>query len=729
MKLATYTPQVNKNTIGNARVQVYDGGEAQALANIGNMQGKSLQGLAGTIQHVGEEMDAVNVQAASNEYTKRLNDLLYNQDNGLMNTKMQGAEGISQTFEEKERQIRQEVGSKYTFLSAKGTMTFNRMTENSAAQRYELVRRHQTQQYNAYRDLTFDNALLLNTQTAADNYSMPDVVEQNMREAIATTRMRYAGQGEEVLKAQERNAIASIAGQVIARAYANGDDDRAGAYIEKYGKSMSPEQITQYSKAVHQRVIANMTRNTADSLVAKYGDNKAALYNAIYKNGEGGSGYDGSVAVAWMKEQAKKGANWGVNTCTRGVNAAIEAGGALPGNLWAPTNWDEAKKSGIAFTNRSQLQSGDIVYWWKPGSDKDADDTSHVGIYDAESGKVYQSGTSGFKAINLDAYSITGFARPQGRGMTREQQDALYASCVRQINQQKAIRNAYNDEMYKNLDSQLMGLHDANNMDYNTYMAMVDQVAGNDPEMRRKGRTAADYWWNATVKNNKATQPALGMAEMDTVTNMIRDGQFNSESDMVAFMQKKGFKYEQIKKERQLWNDRLAGKGVFAYPNYSSYVDAAIQKTGDVQQDKTYKIWLNQFGIDFINSYREKNKGKNPSIQELQEALSKEYTDKKLMLRSPDGQEVFFTPIELTPKGIVSVDVATYTDPDDPTKQKEMPGMVKVKYRGDNGYGKVGEVYMPFNQFVQEIGKDAGGNGWFGMFNSDYEPDTLSSGS
>ena len=98
MKLATYTPQIQRNTI-NAHV---DAPAAQALANIGQMQGRSMQGMALAINHASEQLDAVNVQAASNEYTKRLNNLLYNQDNGLMNTQMQGANGITAKFEEEE---------------------------------------------------------------------------------------------------------------------------------------------------------------------------------------------------------------------------------------------------------------------------------------------------------------------------------------------------------------------------------------------------------------------------------------------------------------------------------------------------------------------------------------------------------------------------------------------------------------------------------------------------
>ena len=624
MKLATYNPQVAPNTIGNARVQAFgDGGAAQAAANIGRMQGQSLVGLAGAIQGAAENMDAVNVQAASNEYTKRLNELLYNQDNGLMNTQMQGAEGITKTFEEKERQIRQEVGSKYTFLSAKGSMTFNRMTDNSATQRYEMVRRHQTQQYNAYRDLTFNNAIELNTQTAADNYTMQDVVADNIREAIATTRMRYAGQGEEVLKAEERKAISAIAQQVIGRAYANGDDNRAGEYIERYGKYMNPRELTQYSKAVHQRVLSNMTRNTADSLVMKYGNNIGALYDAIYNRGEGGSGYDGNAAVAWFKEQAKNGTNWGVNTCTKGVNAALMAGGGIPGNTWAPTNWEDAKKAGTAFTDRSQLRSGDIVYWWKPGSDKNADDTSHVGIYDAETGMVYQSGTSGFAPIKLDAYSVTGFARPQGQGMSLEQKDALYNSCIRQINQQKALRNAHNDEIFKSLDKELMGMSDSGNADFSVYTSMVDQVAGNDPDMRRKGYQYAQYWWkraaNVDEEGNVLGRGSSGSgggskgglavgAEYGLMQTLMHNN-FESQADWAQYIMRFNPNKGEYNKLINMWEQKKNGQGPFAY-DWNGLKDQFKLDNPDMDTQMVNVAWrqAQEYATLQINNIREKEK-------------------------------------------------------------------------------------------------------------------------
>ena len=637
MKLVSYTPSVPKTAGGSARV---DAPDAKAMANVGRMQGQALQGIANAIQLAGENVDAVNAQAAANEYTKRVNELLYNQDNGLMNTKMDGANGITGTFEEQEKKIRQEVGSQYQFFSAKGQAVFNNMANRSAAQRYEMVRRHQTQQFNAYQDVTYGNALQLNVQAAGDNYASPDIVEDSIKESIASASVRYGDQGAEVVKQQSRKAAGMVAQQAINMAYANGNDDQAAAYIEKYGAYLDPNQRAQYSKAVHQRVLSNMTRNTADALVAKYGNNTAALYDAIYNRREGGSGYDGNAAVAWMREQAKNGTNWGVNTCTLGVNKALTMGGGIPGNTWAPTNWEDAKKAGTAFTDRSQLRTGDIVYWWKPGKDKNADDVGHVGIYDAETGMVYQSGTSGFKAIALDTYSVSGFSRPQGQGMTREQQDALYNSCLRQINQQKAIRNAYNDQVYKELDKNLMGLHDAGNMDYATYTAMVDQVCGADPEMRRKGYQYANYWWRSAAKpidgsgtggtgssgtgsGSSKGGLAIGMEHGLEQTLMHRN--FASEADWAQYIIRFNPNKSEYNKLINLYQQKQQGKGIFAY-DWDGMKDQFKLDNPKMDTQTINVMWrqATDYAISMINKSR--RDGTEPTYAEVMGYISESMT-------------------------------------------------------------------------------------------------------
>ena len=613
MKLATYNPSVRTTTSGNVRVVAPgDGGAAQALANIGRMQGQSLTGMANTIQHVGEQIDAVNVQAASNEYTKRLNNLLYNQDNGLMNTQMQGADGITAKFEEEERKIRQEVGSQFKFLSPKGAMTFNRMTDNSASQRFEMVRRHQTQQYQAYQNQTYDNAFLMNMQTAADNYVSPEIVEQNMAEALATTRMRYAGQGEEVLKAQERKAVGGIAQQVINRAYAQGDLDSAETYIEKYGRYMNPQTLTGYAKNVYASRMSTMQEVTAKSLFAQFGDNMEAAYNYINSAEFGGNG-NADSSVAWFKNMSDKGEGWGVNTCTKGVNAALMAGGYKPINTWAPTAWDEEKAAGRTFTDRSKLRNGDIVYWDSAGDN----DASHVGIYDAKTGMVYQSGTSGFRPISLDAYKLIGFSHPRGKAATPEDRKKLFAAYRQELALNKQFEAQAEKQALESADNEFFQMYKNGVVDPETLRMSVVQKAGDDPKLFRKLTTLANSYARvaAGASGSGSSSGSSGGGKSDPLLEDKLTGMLNngiSRTAVLGFMDnpENGFSAKDKAKALDVLAKYDQGKGQFAY-DWDGIKDVVMAEYK--QKDKNF-AWGNvqQKLIYDINAYRAQHGGQDP---------------------------------------------------------------------------------------------------------------------
>lgn len=606
MKLATYNPNVKMNNI-NGQVQAYDTGQA------GAMQGRTLQGLGAAISFAGEQIDSVNVQAASNEYTKRLNDLLYNQDNGLMNTKMQGADGIAAKFEEEEKKIRQEVGKQYRFFSPKGTMVFDRLTNNSAAQRYELVRKHQTQQFEAYKDVTFNNAIELNTVTAADNYTDAGIVDDNIREAILSTRSRLNGQGEEVIRASERKVVSGIAQQVIARAYAQGNIDSAETYIEKYGRYMDPKTLTGYAKNVYATRMSTMQEVTAKSLLSRFGDNMEAAYNYINSAEFGGNG-NADSSVAWFKDMSDKGEGWGVNTCTKGVNAALMAGGYKPINTWAPTAWEEQKAAGRTFTDRSQLRNGDIVYWDSAGDN----DASHVGIYDAKTGKVYQSGTSGFKPISLDAYKLIGFSHPQGKAATPEERKKLFAAYRQELalnkqfelqREQKAMEDTENEffEMYRN------GITDPE-----AYRMAAAQHAGDDPKLFRKTLIAANSYARlagGASGSSSGSGSGSGSSKTDPLleyklTNMLNNGV--TPTAVMDFMDnpENNFTAKDKAKALDVLEKRVQGKGQFAY-EWEGIKDVVMADYK--QKDKNY-AWGNvqQRLIYDINAYRAQHGGQDP---------------------------------------------------------------------------------------------------------------------
>ena len=90
----------------------------------------------------------------------------------------------------------------------------------------------------------------------------------------------------------------------------------------------------------------------------------------------------------------------------------------------------QLEQAGMIFTDKSQLQPGDTVYWNVPGhSYPDTDDInqagdngngaykgiSHVGIYMGD-GMVAQAGTSGVSEIPLDTYPIVGMGKVGSSG-------------------------------------------------------------------------------------------------------------------------------------------------------------------------------------------------------------------------------------------------------------------------------------------------------------------------
>lgn len=644
MKLTAYTPQVQGNTIGATPRQTFNDGSAdylkaaaqqtaqagQIAANIGRMQGQTLQGIANTINQVSENIDAVNVQAASNEYTKRLNDLLYNENDGLMNTKMQGADGITAKFEESERKIRQEVGGQFKFLTPKGAVTFNRMTDNSATQRFEMVRRHQTQQYNAYKNQVLNNALELNVQTAADNYTMPDVVEQNMREAMMSVAAHYYGQGEEVIKAAQKKAVGTIAQQVINRAYANGDIDKAESYIELYGRSMDPATLTGYAKNVYASRMATMQEVTAKTLFAQFGDNMEAAYNYINSAEFGGNGSVNN-ALAWYKDAEARGESLGKNQCTVGLNKALVAGGYKPINIWAPTAWEEIKDTSRAFKDRSKLRPGDIVYW---NTSSIPGEASHVGMY-AGDGKVCQSGDSGIRTIPLDTYTVVGFSRPEGKAATPEERKKLYNAYMQEVNLRKAFERQANQRVMDSIEERCFELSQNGETDPGAYLAVVAEEAGSNPKLMRQGQKFIKSYYGVSKKANtgtasdkatpgfkdKATQWLLNTGNVTKLLDLVdSDPTLNSADAANA---------------RNIVRQYTTNKGAFKY-NWGPVKSKVM--AGYPEKDKEFAWAGVQFMlIDKLNSYRAEHNSQDPPTSWL----------------VAEGAQILATPVEIRTPGML----------------------------------------------------------------------------
>lgn len=596
----------------------YDNSGAQALAAQG---ARTAQGLSNLALAFERQHRTAKIMAADNEYNRLTGDLkqeIYQDKEGL-------AENALQRFEEGERKIRNQIAKKYGRILTYGDEgrnyqdILNRDYNNHRSQ----VAQFQINELEKNADTQLGNSLQDTLNDAMAGYQNQGTVDGMMNRAIAMVELRYQNYGTDRIKQKVRAVMGGMAQAVINKAYADGSDDLAETYIEKYGRVLDPNVLTNFAKATHERRLRMLNRSTAESLVAQYGDNIEALWKAIYEGTAAGSGFDGEKAVQWMADMAGRGENWGVNTCTKGVNAALEAAGGIPGNTWAPTNYEDAKASGVAFTDRGKLRTGDIVYW---DSDEDGK-AGHVGIYDAKSGKVYQSGTHGFAAISLDTYGVIGFARPQGRGMTLEQKDELYNTCVAKIRQNKALHNYRISNSFKVIDQQLMAMYDSGDTDLDHYYALIDKTAGADPDLREKGYRQAHYWWSQCVGRDKAQNDgsgtgsggskgglALGMEHGIVQTLMHRD--FANEAEYAAWLVSMSPSKAEYERLIKLYDAKKNGTGVFKF-DWSGLEASFKEKYPDMDKAMEAEAWrgAQAYAIQRINDVR--NGGTEPTLQDV----------------------------------------------------------------------------------------------------------------
>lgn len=528
----------------------YDNSGAQALAAQG---ARSAQGLSNLALAFERQHRTAKIMAADNEYNRLTGDLkqeIYQDKEGL-------AENALQRFEEGERKIRNQIAKKYGRILTYGDEgrnyqdILNRDYNNHRSQ----VAQFQINELEKNADTQLGNSLQDTLNDAMAGYQNQGTVDGMMNRAIAMVELRYQNYGTDRIKQKVRAVMGGMAQAVINKAYADGSDDLAETYIEKYGRVLDPNVLTNFAKKIYDSRMALLEEDTGAALFAQFGDDGEAAYNHIFSPDFHGAGKS-EDSITWMKGMSDKKESWGVNTCTKGVNAALQAGGFKPISVWAPTAWKEEK----TFTDKSQLRGGDIVYWESDGGGE----PNHVGIYDPKTGMVYQSGSSGFAPIPLNTYKLWGFSHPQGQAATTEERKKMWNAYLErrslvekiQADRQKKIKQqaaAIEDnavqQLYK-MQQDGVPLADAE--------AQIKQMVGMNYEMGKKLRTAANYFWGEDGK------PASQSTVAD-VTNMLADGKFRSREEYLDMAKNKGFSADQMRQAYKTYSQYEAGEGQFGY--------------------------------------------------------------------------------------------------------------------------------------------------------------------
>lgn len=451
----------------------YDNSGQQAVAREAAQTGRIIQ--AG-VEHVREQIIRTDVLQTNNEYVKRTNELRMQ----LMQKKEKGALDIVSEYEAGERKIRSELmaQSPQSVRYGKGAMLFDYSAQQTDNANRRVLGQYRAQQFEAWQNTTFANSINSSIQKAVLSPNDPAVIADVQKEIDYAINSRYGTYGRERLDLEYRKWTGVLGQALIDRSYANGDINTAEAYVEKYGPYMDPGVTSAYAKNVYARKQEERQFKMGQSLYATFGEDEGAARDYIFGDNFK-TEVDGKAIV--KAANADIGNNYGENTCTISINRWLRSAGAKEGNTWAPTNMADAKKNGVFFTQRNQLRDGDIVYWdWE-----DNDDSDHVGVYDASTGKVIQSGTHGVAALDLDHYKVLGFAHPISDAPTLEDRQKAWNTYIQEANINKAIKANQQNMIIKNIEQRLWDNFKTGIIDSQDMRNMVFSASGGDAEVER----------------------------------------------------------------------------------------------------------------------------------------------------------------------------------------------------------------------------------------------------
>ena len=486
----------------------YDNSGQQAVARESSQTGRIIQ--AG-VEHVREQIIRTDVLQANNEYVKRTNDLRMQ----LMQKKEKGALDIVGEYEAGERKIRSELmaQSPQSVKYGKGAMLFDYSTQQTDNANRRVLGQYRAQQFEAWQNTTFANSINSSVQKAVLSPNDPAVIADVQKEIDYAINSRYGTYGRERLDLEYRKWTGVLGQALIDRSYANGDINTAEAYVEKYGPYMDPGVTSAYAKNVYARKQEERLFNMGQNLYATFGEDEGAARDYIFGDNFK-TEVDGKAIV--KAASADIGNNYGENTCTISINRWLRSAGAKEGNTWAPTNMDDAKDNGVFFTQRNQLRNGDIVYWdWE-----DNDDSDHVGVYDASTGKVIQSGTHGVAALDLDHYKVLGFAHPISDAPTLEDRQKAWNNYVQQKNINDAIKANQQNMIIKNIEQRLWDNFKTGIIDSQDMRNMVFSASGGDADVERTLLKFGDDLIGIQTKAAAAvSNSGIYKSIKDTITN------------------------------------------------------------------------------------------------------------------------------------------------------------------------------------------------------------------
>lgn len=625
MKLTQYQQQVNPNNI-SGRVQA-----AGSIQSYGSDQ-SALLGLGRTVGAINEQVQGIMVDddkrtlmEAMNAYNKAQQDLLYNDSDGLMRTNLEGAAGISNSYIEQERKLRQNILQNTKFNTEQYRNVFNDMANKSAEQSFRLVNNHQYEQGEKVKDVSLDNNLTNYINFAQENYGSTELIGAQQQLGALMIANRYEGYGNEFIQSQVRKYGSKLGDAVITQAITNEDYEAAEKLMNEFSPYLTADQRSAFGKVIYEKQKADYQYALVDQLISQYGyDNEEAVANALQSAPSFTMSFDDLYSSMTQQES-------GGNTSA--VNARTGAYGSLQ---ILPSNWAQWSEEALGYVGDMQNvddynkvasyklkqyydaygPEGAMVAWyagptngqrWKDGKPTAIDANGNEYSWDAKQG-------------NGDEPSIREYVQgvSQRRVMSREQQEEVLQQYKIRSKQHKDTIKKQQDEYYKSAIDQIYQMQQQG-VPYEAALSWAKKTAGSNYDAMKKLTQAVNDWYGSSGKG--------GVIPDYIANNLKRDLMSGEVQSLEQFMNT----VNQLTSdpiERQKWQDEYmkAAKKQGKYKfEWSGVVDR--WKSSRKIKDNVFANGAKLVAEGWVDDYMTENNGMPPTeaqvYQVMDEAVSK----------------------------------------------------------------------------------------------------------
>lgn len=665
MKIAGYQGSVNLGTGGGATVKV------SSDLNAYGSGGKGLAAIAGAankwavaVEAQQEDEDKQSILNAMDIFNKSRYNIMYNDESGLMNTKLEGTAGAGASYTEQINKARQDVLSNTKLHSKKNQLALDHLMYQSAQQGFQTVDQYEQKQKEAVTDLRYDNNIQNSCEFVQKNWNNPQALQDEIIRTQLLTSAIYGKRGAEFIESKSRANIGQVVASAVGASITNEDYGTMRNIMDKYGSYLTANQRAAFEKVAYDKESSAFERNTAKDLYAKYGDNEEAVRKEVENmdafSPEGGKVETQAEGTTWVRNSGvsldgvKQQVTIGLSdiakefntlsgaqlivtsgTDSTDIHAAGEHSHGAGVKLDVAADWLENADNRKKFI--SYMQSKGIKVLDEYSNPSPNSTGGHLDLDFTD----YKGGTVAHKHISLD-----------GQDRIMKQYRIIKADHDR-------IETYKKNKLFEGIKSEIFAMF-GNGTSYSEAMAWATNQAGSDPDKYVTYRNAVVAIYGPQGRsgssgggNGKLDDDAIGVLE-----DMLQEGKFSSIDQFLAYAANKGASSAQRGKLEKIYNDWYSGTGEFAFD-----MEGLVQQVAGKNADKLYKKKIQNYGRQWVRVYRAKNHGMNPGETELLKALQNcvttkvygSYVTEKHSFWFDSTEDIKASDADLIARGIASV--------------------------------------------------------------------------